>query len=292
MERLTILGTGSAMVTRCYNTCFTLSCSGEHFLVDAGGGNGILAQLERARIPIERVRCAFVSHNHNDHLLGMIWVLRLVAQQMLKEKYDGTFSLYAHPRSIEALKAIGIYVLQPKFRALFDKRILFHPIGDGTKLAWFPGMYRIAPEKRENYPHPERHEFTFFDIRSTKELQHGFALRSRKQKIVFLGDEPYNGLRPELCRDADFLLQEAFCTYNDREVFKPYEKHHATVKEACENARRLQARATVLLHTEDKTLDSRKQRYAEEGRKWYRGRIFVPDDLDTISLEDQAEGNL
>ncbi|HEX9026900.1 MAG TPA: MBL fold metallo-hydrolase, partial [Clostridium sp.] len=30
MEKINILGTGSAMVTKCYNTCFTLSKDDEH----------------------------------------------------------------------------------------------------------------------------------------------------------------------------------------------------------------------------------------------------------------------
>ena len=39
---ITMLGTGNALATRCYNTCFTLhDPSGEVLLVDAGGGNGI-----------------------------------------------------------------------------------------------------------------------------------------------------------------------------------------------------------------------------------------------------------
>lgn len=46
-----MLGTGSALVTKCFNTCFVLtSSSGKHLLVDTGGGNGILSQLERAGI--------------------------------------------------------------------------------------------------------------------------------------------------------------------------------------------------------------------------------------------------
>ena len=46
---ITMLGTGNALATRCYNTCFTLhDPSGEVLLVDAGGGNGILTQLEQA----------------------------------------------------------------------------------------------------------------------------------------------------------------------------------------------------------------------------------------------------
>ena len=45
MERLHVLGTGNAMVTRCYNTCFALQSDDGLLLVDAGGGNGILRQM-------------------------------------------------------------------------------------------------------------------------------------------------------------------------------------------------------------------------------------------------------
>ena len=46
-----MLGTGNALATRCYNTCFTLHGKEGVLLVDAGGGNGILTQLEKAEIP-------------------------------------------------------------------------------------------------------------------------------------------------------------------------------------------------------------------------------------------------
>ena len=35
--KLTMLGTGNALVTECYNTCFVLSDEYGHFLVDSGG---------------------------------------------------------------------------------------------------------------------------------------------------------------------------------------------------------------------------------------------------------------
>ena len=35
-----MLGTGSAMCTRCYNTCFILKSQAGLLMVDAGGGNG------------------------------------------------------------------------------------------------------------------------------------------------------------------------------------------------------------------------------------------------------------
>ena len=39
-EKIIMLGTGSAMVTDCYNTCFLLKSENDCLLVDAGGGNG------------------------------------------------------------------------------------------------------------------------------------------------------------------------------------------------------------------------------------------------------------
>ena len=44
---LIMLGTGNATVTKCYNTCFILKTKETVLLVDAGGGNGILNQLEK-----------------------------------------------------------------------------------------------------------------------------------------------------------------------------------------------------------------------------------------------------
>ena len=62
-----MLGTGNALATRCYNTCFTLHGKEGVLLVDAGGGNGILTQLEKAEIPCKDINDLFVTHAHTDH---------------------------------------------------------------------------------------------------------------------------------------------------------------------------------------------------------------------------------
>ena len=46
--KLTMLGTGNALVTECYNTCFVVQNGKKHLLVDGGGGNTLLAQLKHA----------------------------------------------------------------------------------------------------------------------------------------------------------------------------------------------------------------------------------------------------
>lgn len=72
MERveLIMLGTGHATVTRCYNTCFVLKIRESAFLVDGGGGNGILHQLEKAGISLTDLSGIFITHVHIDHILG------------------------------------------------------------------------------------------------------------------------------------------------------------------------------------------------------------------------------
>ena len=58
---LTMLGTGNAMCTRCYNTCFYLRTAGGGVLVDAGGGNGIFRQLYRGRVAVEEIHHLIVT---------------------------------------------------------------------------------------------------------------------------------------------------------------------------------------------------------------------------------------
>lgn len=77
-ERITMLGTGEAVTTRCYNTCFTLHVQNTTLLVDGGGGNGILCQLEKAGIALDELDAMFVSHAHTDHILGAVWIIRMM----------------------------------------------------------------------------------------------------------------------------------------------------------------------------------------------------------------------
>ena len=46
--KLTMLGTGNAMVSKIYNTCFLLEEAEQYLLVDGGGGNRIFERLTKA----------------------------------------------------------------------------------------------------------------------------------------------------------------------------------------------------------------------------------------------------
>ena len=129
------------------------------------------------------------------------------------------------------------------------------------------------------------YDVTFFDIHSTKAKQFGFSLRlNNGLKLTCLGDEPYNPLCEQYVKGCDWLLSEAFCLYAERDKYKPYEKHHSTVKEACELAQELNVPNLVLWHTEDSNVSGRERLYKNEGKKFYTGKLYVPDDESLIAL--------
>ena len=266
--RLVILGTGNAMATRCYNTCFALCPpGGDILLVDAGGGNGIFRQMEAAALPYERVRHLYLTHGHTDHALGMIWVLRKITALMCAGRYEGDLHVHCHSDAAALLRTICTLMLPGKYTALFDQRVRFHIVADGEQ-ADLLGM-----------------AITFFDIHSTKLRQFGFAARLPSGlRLACLGDEPFNPLCGRYVEGCGLLMGEAFCLYADRERFRPYEKHHSTALDAGRIAASLGAESLLLYHTEDETLATRRARYVAEAASVFPGRILVPDDLDAYLL--------
>ena len=266
-ETLILLGTGNATVTRCYNTCFAIQIGEEYFLTDTGGGNGILTKLKKAEIPLEAIHEIFISHEHTDHLLGLVWLIRMIATRMKKGQYEGDLQIYCHKELEKTIRTIVELTVQKKFCRMIGERIFFRTVKDGET------------KKILDY------DVTFFDIRSTKAKQFGFTTKLQNgRKFTFLGDEPYQEHEEKYAENADWLLHEAFCLYRDRDLYSPYEKHHTTVKEACEQAEALGAKNLILYHTEDKNLAERKKLYTEEGRQYYHGNLLVPEDLERILL--------
>lgn len=266
-EKAIILGTGYAMVTKCYNTCFTLSNGGEHFLVDAGGGNTILSNLEKSGIPINKIHNMFISHAHADHLLGAPWIIRAVIEATIGNRYEGNLNIYCHSTIQNAITTICDFLYVRKFMEIFNKRIVFHQIFDKHEVV-------ILGRKT-----------IFLDNRSEKDLQYCFVTELLNgKKLTFLGDEPYKEHMEKYVINSDYMCHEAFCLYSQRDLFKPYEKYHATAMDACVTAQKLNVGTIILYHMDDLNLADRKRLYTEEGRTVFEGKIYVPYDLDVIEL--------
>ena len=271
MNQITMLGTGNATVSQIYNTCFVLQTPSTLMLVDAGGGNGILAQLKKMNVQISDIHHLFVTHAHTDHVLGVIWVIRMVAQC---KGYEGLLHVYGNDKVMKVIKTIIDMILAKKQLAKVAERVVFHQLEDGD-------CFEVGDMKLE-----------CFDIQSTKEKQFGFRAElpsssdesGKPLVLACLGDEPYNGQNRRYIVGADWMMCEAFCLYADRDTFKPYEKCHSTALDAGKLAEELGVKNLILYHTEEKTLANRKENYTREAAKNFKGRIFVPDDLEVIEL--------
>ena len=276
MNQITMLGTGNATVSQIYNTCFLLQTSSTLLLVDAGGGNGILLQLKKVNVQISDIHHLFVTHAHADHVLGVIWVIRMVAQC---KGYEGLLHVYGNDKVMKVIKTIIDMILAKKQLAKVAERVVFHQLEDGDS-------FEVGDMKLE-----------CFDIHSTKEKQFGFRaelpassdddaseIHAKPLVLACLGDEPYNEQNRRYIEGADWMMCEAFCLYADRDTFKPYEKCHSTALDAGKLAEELGVKNLILYHTEEKTLATRKENYTREAAENFKGRIFVPDDLEVIEL--------
>ncbi len=265
--KMTILGTGNAQATKVYNTCLLLEEGTEALLVDAGGGNGILTILEKKHISLSSIKYLFITHAHIDHLLGCFWIIRRIGEEMNKGNYEGTFTVYGDGEQLDFVILFLKKTLTKKICALFGERIFFVPLKDRESFPLLGGI------------------LTPFDIKSDKMKQFGFVYEKDGVKLTDSGDEPLDESNYPLALNSTYLTHEAFCLYEDRDIFHPYEKNHSTVKDASRIAQMLEVKNLVLYHTEDKSgIETRKARYTEEAAKYYSGNIYVPDDGDEIIL--------
>jgi len=265
--KLTLLGTGNALVTKYYNTCFVLEENNEYILTDGGGGNGVLSQLEKVNINWADIKNIILTHAHTDHLLGIVWMVRMICQYMKQGTYNGEVVIFGAEEVLSKLKLICKQLISKKEFDFLGERVFLKPVSDGETI-------KILEKK-----------FTFFDINSTKTKQFGFSIEYEKdKKLTCCGDEPYNDMKKKYVINSDYLMHEAFCLYRDKDIFRPYEKHHSTVKDACKLAENLNIKNLILYHTEDKTFGKREQLYLNEGKNYYRGNLIIPNDLEEFVL--------
>ena len=259
--KLHILGTGNGGALKCYNTCFAIENNNEYLLVDGGGGNQILNQLQKAQINILDIHNIFLSHNHTDHILGVIWVIRDVCHKMMKNQYQDFLNIYGSNESIKVLKLL-IGTLFPASK-LYADRIVYNIVDDK----------QIVNIINLN--------ITFFDIHARKEKQFGFAIDN---KLIFCGDEPLQESLFEFAKNKEWLIHESFCLDKEKDIFKAHDTGHCTVKEASITAKTINAKNLILLHTEDNDLSNRKALYTNESKLYFNGNTYVPDDLEIITI--------
>jgi len=112
--KITMLGTGHAVVTSCYNTCYVMEDGERRLLVDGGGGISLLRQLKAAGIRWNTIHEIFVTHRHLDHITGILWMMRMLGGPLASGKMKEDVFVYGHD------EVIGI--LDQMIRSLLPER--------------------------------------------------------------------------------------------------------------------------------------------------------------------------
>ena len=220
------------MVTECYNTCFVLRDGDKHLLVDGGGGNTLLAQLKHAGFDWMDMSEIFVTHKHVDHIMGIVWMIRMICQHMKQGQYEGEVTIYGHEEVIRILKEMAEMLYPKKQTCYIGDRLHLVVVEDGEERTLMG------------------HKTTFFDIQSTKAKQFGFCMdMGNGEKFTCCGDEPYNECEKKYAENSKWLLHEAFCLFDQADRFHPYEKHHSTAKDASELAEQLGVQNLIRIGT-------------------------------------------
>lgn len=135
MEKIIVLGTGTASVIENFNTCFVLEDSNkEYLLVDTGGGNRILGQFKKANIDLTKIYNIFISHKHIDHLFGMLWIYRFVDLAMQKGTYEGVLNIYCHDEVAKIIREQIHTLLRKSQQQFIDKRIFINIVNNHEKV--------------------------------------------------------------------------------------------------------------------------------------------------------------
>lgn len=263
MEKIIMLGTGHAMVTRCYNTCFLVKNDNGTLMVDAGGGNGIITQMERAGEDWRNVNSIFITHAHTDHITGIVWAVRKLSM-LYRDGYDRDVVIYGHDECVSVTRAMceGMLSALGKPFDYFKGHLKLHVLSDGDNFT-ANGM-----------------SMTAFDIGSTGKKQFGFRCEYRRgEYLVCLGDESYHDCSERYAKNCDWLMHEAFSA---EPAHGP--QHHGSARRAAQNAAMLGAKNLIMYHTEDGDLAGRKALYTGIAAQEFHGGIYMPDDIEEIEL--------
>ena len=127
----------------------------------------------------------------------------------------------------------------------------------------------------------------FFDINAKKVKQTGFyMLLNNEEKFTFIGDEVCQEPTEKYIENSKWLFADAYMAGQEAEEYDPIKRHHhSTVKFVANLCQKLNVKNVILSHTIDTNLKNRKQTFTQDAKKYFKGNVYVPDDLEEIELE-------
>ncbi len=255
--KIIFLGTGGAVPTSARdNTSFLLEMAGELWLVDCPGS--LTRKIIKAGREPRRVSAIFISHIHADHVYGLP---AFVHSLMLEEK---SVRLFGSAETVEfCLRLLDLFGLRKEKISYRVEPVVLTP---GLRTELSPGVVVIG------WPVPHH----------TSSL--AFFFETPRGRVVFSGDTPVHQPLFERAAGADCLIHDCSTPsrYLDRLPF--LQTMHGNSLELGRAAAGAGLRILVPCHFFS-DLDFSPHEVETEIRKYYGGRLFIPEDFSCLELE-------
>ncbi|MEF2791494.1 ribonuclease Z [uncultured Alistipes sp.] len=285
---VTILGCSSAKPTPDrHPSAQAVNVHEQYYLVDAG--EGVQQQLVRYGINPLKLRAAFISHLHGDHVFGLFPLL-------------STLGLYGRRTPLEVFAPAPFGELLACHLRHFDTELPYEVVWHEVRTTEHARLY----ENRtlEVWSIPLRHRvpcagFLFrekeppLNVNKSKIAKYGLSIAQiaaakrgeavrlddgtllgngeltyrpyAPRSYAYLSDTNFSARAAELCRGADLMYHEATYAAAERKIAR--ERGHSTTEDAAKAALRAEARRLVIGHYSSRYKDA--EALAGEARRLF-----------------------
>ena len=277
--KLTLLGTGGPLPDPDrHGPAAMLQIGNRYLLFDAG--RGVVLQIVRAGIPLEKVNPVFITHHHYDHIGDLADV---ILTSWLKGRKH-TLKIFGPPGTNSIVTSL--------IDQVYDKDIEFRSKGE-LGISWIPVE---SKDLMEGPVYDDGHCKVFAEMvihghglgfpNGFKEQWGclGYRMEAESKVIAISGDSiAYDGL-DRLARDADVLV---LCCYLAKaEITNPYMEHMAKDTIACSDtvgkiAKQAGVKKLVLTHFGPKP-PAMIEEIASDVSRDYDGQVILGTDLDEV----------
>ena len=261
------LGTGAGLSTTRAHTAIALRCpDGTMLLLDGSSGNSALRNGEIAGIKSFDYDHVLLSHDHQDHLSGLMFVQGNRSREISDEN---PLSIYGSSLALEGLRKAAVAGKVPDIR---DGAAYNHA---GKQVM----RWQEIPPGRKLELGPETVAWSF-DVNHIPGSV-GWRVESAGVYIVFSGDTRYSTGLADAAQGADVLIHEALTT-DDTHAYAS-SRLHSTSGDAARVADRASVKQLIITHI-DNAFHEDQDPLLQDAARTYSGPISAAYDLMRVSI--------
>ena len=261
------LGTGAGLSTTRAHTAIALRCpDGTLLLLDGSSGNSALRNGESAGLKAYDYDHVLLSHDHQDHLSGLMFVQ---GNRSRETPDENPLSIYGSNLALDGLRKAAVAGKVPDIR----EGSAYNHTGKQV-MRW----QEIRPgQKLELGPETVAWSFEVDHIPGSV----GWRVESGGVSVVFSGDTTYSRGLAEAAQGADLLIHEALTT--DDAHAHASSRLHSTSGDAARVAEQASVKQLIITHI-DNAFHENQDPLLQDAARIYTGPISAAHDLMSLSL--------